>query len=204
MSNQQKEIQRLTQALQQTMQEKQLALTDLQNTSLDLQSCRQTVEQSNQIITRLTDENGSLKEQNNLLAAAVRSSSEMASTPQPRAQIVESTAFSLIAFIVVGFGSMVIMAESAETPSRRHAAKAEAETPDVRKTQIIQRRRNATGPIPTLDPDHECKDRPLKQTDRSEPMILLCPRVGRGCCYLCCDISCPPCHSVTSHRRPCP
>ena len=147
MSNQQKEIERLTVTVQRTEQEKQDALIALQNAGLEVQSCWQTVEQSNQVITQLTEENSYLKQQN-LLLVSQQTSDTSSVTPQPQAQPVQATALSLVAFLTLGFGSVVAIGLKSLQKHPKHAAKAGnyVYLTDAEIKELIQQRRKATSP----------------------------------------------------------
>ncbi len=165
MSTLQKEIETLSQALQQAEQEKQNALialqnleqekqdtlTALQNAGQELQLCQRQVEQSNQIIGRLTNENTSLKEQNRRPVTSGPSSNAADAPPQPQIRMAQSTAFSLITFIALGIGSIVMVVLKGlqkQLILKRHATKTGnyVYLTDAEIRELVQRRRNATKP----------------------------------------------------------
>lgn len=108
-SNQQIEIERLTQVVQQAEREKQNALIALQNVGQELQSCQSQVQKSDQIINRLINENTSLKEQNHQLVNSAKPSNAGNLSVQHEIETVQAAAFGLIASIILGLGSMVVM-----------------------------------------------------------------------------------------------
>lgn len=142
MTTLQREVERLSVALQSAEKEKEDTLLALQTANQDLQSCRQTVEQSNQVIARLTDENGYLREQNRVLVSQ-QSLPVLDQTP-----IAHSTAYGLIALVVLGIGSLTVVGLKS-LPARREGKQnvqgnghyvflSEAEI-----VELIQRRRKA-------------------------------------------------------------
>lgn len=106
-SNLQKENGRLAQELQKAEQAKQDALMSLQTVNQNLQSCQQSVEQANQTIANLTEENAYLKDQYQLLTSHQSSVTSNAAI-QSHTPTVESAAYSLIALVVLGIGSLTI------------------------------------------------------------------------------------------------
>jgi septal ring factor EnvC (AmiA/AmiB activator) len=120
--NQQKEIEKLTSSLQKTEQEKQNALAALENSEQEkqsalitlqhkneeLNSCQQRADRSNQLINQLTNENTSLKEQYSLLISSIQSTSLVGGlVEQP--QVVQSSAYGLTTFLVLGLGSGLVL-----------------------------------------------------------------------------------------------
>ena len=136
-------------ALQNTEQEKQNALIALQNTGQELQSCRQQVEQSNKTIADLTNENTSLHNQLQVLADLQQPSDTSHANPPSETEIVQSSTFGLITFIILGSGSIALMALKAlqkQPIPKKHTAKTGqfVYLTDAEIKELIQRRRDAT------------------------------------------------------------
>jgi DNA repair exonuclease SbcCD ATPase subunit len=122
--SQQQEIQRLTIALQKSEQEKQNALAtlqsseherqntliSLQNTSQRLQACQQEVARSGQLVAQLTNENTALKQQIHSLNSASQSVNSVGVSAPQLPQMPQARAASLIAFAVMGVGSVLPLA----------------------------------------------------------------------------------------------
>ena len=102
------EKQRALEGLQKAEQEKQNALVNLENTSHNLFSCRQEVDQTKQLVVRLTNEISALKEQNYLLTGAAQSTNTTGDSAHDQSPIIQATDFSLIALLAAGFGSVVL------------------------------------------------------------------------------------------------
>lgn len=147
MSRLQKENERLSLALQNVEKEKQDALIALQNAGMELQSCQQTVEQSNQVIARLTEENEYLKQQNLFLASQQRTEIPDAAS-RPQVQPVQAAAFGLAAFLILGFGSAAAIGlKSLQKHSRRIARPGNyVYLTDAEIEEVIRLRRKAAKP----------------------------------------------------------
>ena len=123
---QQEEIQRLTVALQKSEQErqnvlialqsseqeKQNTLIGLQDTSQKLQACQQAAAQANQLIAQLTNENTMLKQQIQSPGSATEAINAAGPSAQQPTQLPPAGAASLIAFTVMGAGSVLTLALS--------------------------------------------------------------------------------------------
>lgn len=121
-SNQQKEIGQLTQAVQQAEQEKQNALIALQTANQNLQSCQLSVGEANQTIARLTDENMALKAENQS-SVTQQASDTSSAIPRLATKTIQATTFGLFTFLVLGVGSAVAIGLKSFQKYARHGVK---------------------------------------------------------------------------------
>jgi len=121
--NQQQEIQRLSialqkseqerhnvlRALQSSEQEKQNTVIVLQDTSQKLQACQQEAAQTNQLVAQLTNENVVLKQQIHPSSSPLQSINAVGAPVEQLTSMPEARATSLIAFAVMGIGSVLTL-----------------------------------------------------------------------------------------------
>lgn len=107
-SSQQKEIERLTLALQQAELKKTDVIAELETAGRDLHACQLQIQLSNQSIMQLAAENSMLKEQNQMFINQITSNSSK-SLPNSSPQLFQAADFSLVGFAVLGIGSIIMM-----------------------------------------------------------------------------------------------
>lgn len=109
LTSQQQENQKLLQALQQAELEKQNAQTTLENTSLELNACQQTVARTETIINQLVAENATLKNHNQQLEISLQSPSINATSIKTAPKNINSATVRFASFTALGLVFAVVV-----------------------------------------------------------------------------------------------
>jgi chromosome segregation ATPase len=141
------QVDQLSVALQQKEAERQIAVTRLQETDAQFQSCRQDAEQLKQYIVQMNKENSSLKEQNQQLIRQIQEL-ELRLANQAQIQSAKPSTLNWLTMLTIGVGSAVLLARRVTSKNlSRKADKIKSGSyvylTDQEISELIRRRRDS-------------------------------------------------------------